>query len=615
MSRMSRMSEPQSPVMFHIGDDDDYTENQDSSSAEDIQRLREGFDMLERRHRGLALSFQRDLTLVAKDVSVLQESSGCQPAKGDPSLYLDEIRSVANFRITEELDDPTTIQRYLRESVESVERISRQQLDHIEARWCVKLDALDKRCQERLSSVEIQQKMQTLYHRILEKESPSKSHAAPCLSDCQASEDLLLKGMLHGIEASQEQRLAMIEARCCSAARQQASEVARAAVDEALSPLQGNLDSLRQLCEEQRSFCSFRCDELQRHVSALEALLRQESQRPVAMTVEDGMISSMEELARSVQESADLASLRCQEQICSMGLRCEEMQLSIQEQMDKFDAKIGSLAVRCESMQHELSSTLNGSNSMDKQRRIADETTAQEMRRYVEERLDEVTSRCEEKIGSLVQTPARGPRTPRKDVEPAAAIADRKPLSSPSFPSFPSRKTPPMSQSPEHPSGTSVELEQRLEQRRQGETVFENAPSRHGVVQVVPPLQDSLSDMGSSCLWDAAANVGARQPKEERLEPGAPVRIHGLHYHTELNGLTGAIEDFDSEKGVWSVSLDYGGTKRVRPSNLERRDDSRSRSDSSGKPTACASDDACEVQSLSASDRSSSNSSQIPSEL
>merc|ERR1740130_2589841 len=148
-------------------------------------------------------------------------------------------------------------------------------------------------------------------------------------------------------------------------------------------------------------------------------------------------MSSMEELARSVQESADLASLRCQEQICSMGLRCEEMQLSIQEQMDKFDAKIGSLAVRCESMQHELSSTLNGSNSMDKQRRIADETTAQEMRRYVEERLDEVTSRCEEKIGSLVPTPARGPRTPRKDVEPAAAITDRKPLSSPSFPSFP----------------------------------------------------------------------------------------------------------------------------------------------------------------------------------
>merc|ERR1719424_285604 len=78
--------------------------------------------MLERRHRGLALSFQRDLTLVAKDVSVLQESSGCQPAEGDPSLYLDEIRSVANFRITEELDDPTTIQRYLRESVETVER-------------------------------------------------------------------------------------------------------------------------------------------------------------------------------------------------------------------------------------------------------------------------------------------------------------------------------------------------------------------------------------------------------------------------------------------------------------------------------------------------------------
>jgi len=58
-----------------------------------------------------------------------------------------------------------------------------------------------------------------------------------------------------------------------------------------------------------------------------------------------------------------------------------------------------------------------------------------------------------------------------------------------------------------------------------------------------------------------------QQPVQERLERGSPVRIHGLQRHTELNGLTGTVEDFDL--GTWSVNLDDGGTKHVKPSNLE----------------------------------------------
>jgi len=56
---------------------------------------------------------------------------------------------------------------------------------------------------------------------------------------------------------------------------------------------------------------------------------------------------------------------------------------------------------------------------------------------------------------------------------------------------------------------------------------------------------------------------------KEQLEPGSSVRIDGLTHHTELNGLTGTIEEFDSEKEAWTVNLDNGVTKRVRSGNLE----------------------------------------------
>jgi len=53
------------------------------------------------------------------------------------------------------------------------------------------------------------------------------------------------------------------------------------------------------------------------------------------------------------------------------------------------------------------------------------------------------------------------------------------------------------------------------------------------------------------------------------LRPGLAVAIHGLKGAPELNGKGGKIEQWDADKGRWTVRLPGGELKALKPENLQ----------------------------------------------
>lgn len=54
-----------------------------------------------------------------------------------------------------------------------------------------------------------------------------------------------------------------------------------------------------------------------------------------------------------------------------------------------------------------------------------------------------------------------------------------------------------------------------------------------------------------------------------KLRPGVTVAIHSLKGAADLNGKEGTVEQWDADKGRWTVKLPGGERKALKPENLQ----------------------------------------------
>eukprot|EP00931_Biecheleriopsis_adriatica_P114949 TRINITY_DN90815_c0_g1_i1.p2 TRINITY_DN90815_c0_g1~~TRINITY_DN90815_c0_g1_i1.p2 ORF type:complete len:143 (+),score=31.32 TRINITY_DN90815_c0_g1_i1:39-431(+) len=62
--------------------------------------------------------------------------------------------------------------------------------------------------------------------------------------------------------------------------------------------------------------------------------------------------------------------------------------------------------------------------------------------------------------------------------------------------------------------------------------------------------------------------MGTSAPESE-LRPGVNVVIHGLKGAADLNGKEATVKTWDADKGRWTVQLQGGDFKALKPENLQ----------------------------------------------